>query len=82
MGNAELCRKGGVAEVTEGRSELCPRIKPVIPPATNSDTNPIANSIAVVKRMRDPHNVPIQLNVFTAEGTPIESVNTENAIAE
>jgi hypothetical protein len=32
--------------------------------------------------MRAPHNVPIQLNVFTADGTPIESVNTENAIAE
>src|SRR6185503_5263848 len=63
-------------------SELCPRINPVIPPATKSETNPIANNIAVVKRMRAPHNVPSQLKVLTADGTPIESVNTENAIAE
>ncbi len=36
----------------------------------------------VVNRILAPHNVPIQLNVLTAEGTPIESVSIENAIAE
>ena len=35
-----------------------------------------------MKRIRPPQSVPIQLKVFTADGTPIESVNTENAIAE
>ena len=29
-----------------------------------------------------PHAVAIQLKVFTAEGTPIAMVSTENAIAE
>src|SRR5687768_6161612 len=63
-------------------SEDCPNTRPVIPPATNSDTNPIANNIGVVKRILAPHKVPSQLNVLTAEGTPIERVRIENVIAE
>src|SRR5687768_9041418 len=62
--------------------ELCPSTNPVIPPETNNETKPRANSIAVVKRILDPHNVPSQLNVLTADGTPIESVRIENAIDE
>src|SRR5690348_9327645 len=55
---------------------------PLIPPVTNSDTNPSANSMAVVKRILPPHSVPIQLNVLMADGTPIDIVSTENAKAE
>src|ERR1051326_1054955 len=56
-------------------SELCPRISPVMPPATNKETKPSANNIGVVNLIRPPHKVPSQLKVFTAEGTPIDSVN-------
>src|ERR1043166_10150451 len=55
---------------------------PLSPPVTNSETNPSANIIAVVKRILPPHNVPIQLNVLIALGTPMHMVSTENAIAE
>ena len=51
-----------------------------MPPATNSDTKPMENSIGVVKRMRAPQSVPSQLKVLIADGTPIESVSTEKAI--
>src|SRR6266436_2848137 len=44
---------------------------PLIPPVTNNETNPRANSIAVVKRIWAPHSVPIQLNVLIALGTPM-----------
>ena len=53
-----------------------------MPPATNSETKPMAKSIGVVKRIFAPHSVPSQLKVFTAEGTPIESVRIEKVIAE
>jgi hypothetical protein len=52
-----------------------------MPPATKSETKPIANSIGVVKRIRPPHSVPNQLKVFTADGTPIERVRIEKVIA-
>ncbi len=54
---------------------------PLSPPVTNNDTNPSANSIAVVKRIRPPQSVPSQLNVLMAEGTPIDIVNSEKANA-
>ena len=38
--------------------------------------------MAVVKWIFPPHNVPIQLNVLMAEGTPIAIVSTEKAMAE
>src|SRR5437870_13769195 len=53
-----------------------------MPPATNTETKPMANNIGVVKRILAPHSVPIQLKVLIAEGTPIESDKIENAIAE
>src|SRR2546427_9635912 len=41
---------------------------PVSPPVTNSDTKPMANSIAGVKWIRARQSVATQLNVLTAEG--------------
>ena len=49
---------------------------------TKSDTNPSANSMAVVKRILPPQSVPSQLNVLMAEGTPIVMVMSEKAKAE
>ena len=54
----------------------------MIPPATKTETKPMEKSIGVVKRILAPQSVPIQLKVLIAEGTPIESVKIENAIAE
>ena len=71
----------GIAPGPQG-GEVWPSTSPVIPPATKSDTKPIANSIAVVKRMRPPHRVPSQLKVLTADGTPIDNVRIEKVIAE
>ena len=51
-------------------------------PPANSETNPRANNIGEEKRMRPPHNVPSQLKVLIAEGTPMAMVITENANAE
>src|SRR5262245_46524849 len=63
-------------------SEVWPSTRPVIPPATKSDTKPIAKSIGVVKRIRAPQSVPNQLKVLIAEGTPIDNVRIEKAMAE
>ena len=57
-----------------------PSTSPVMPPATKSETKPMANSIGVLKRMRAPQSVPNQLQVLMAEGTPIERVSTEKAM--
>jgi len=59
----------------------CARNGPLIPPETNNETNPMANNIGGVKRIFPPHNVPSQLNVLIADGTPIAMVITENANA-
>src|SRR5439155_9002129 len=45
-----------------------PRKMPVRPPVTNSDTKPMAKSIAGVKWIRARQSVATQLNVLTAEG--------------
>ena len=58
------------------------RKMPLIPPVTNSETKPRANSIAVVKRILPPQSVPSQLNVLMAEGTPMRHREIENAMAE
>src|SRR4051812_43879857 len=60
----------------------CPRNIPLSPPVTKMETNPSANNIAVVNSMWPPHNVPSQLNVLTADGTPIVIVRTEKAMEE
>src|SRR6267154_2807468 len=60
----------------------CARNGPLIPPDTNKETNPMANSIGDTNRIRPPHNVPNQLNVLIAEGTPIAIVIIEKAKAE
>src|SRR5207237_10919516 len=49
---------------------------PDSPPITNIATNATALSIGTVNRRLPRHIVPIQLNVFTAEGTAITSVDT------
>ena len=59
-----------------------PRKMPDIPPETNSETNPIENSIGEAKRILPPHIVPIQLKVLMADGTPMHMVSTENTNAE
>src|SRR2546423_14646060 len=51
---------------------------PDSPPITNIATNATALSIGTVNLMLPRHIVPIQLNVFTAEGTAITSVDTMN----
>src|SRR3989442_5188822 len=56
-----------------------PKKIPVRPPVMNSETNPIANSIAEVNWMRARHKVATQLKVFTAEGIAIASVVTMKA---
>ncbi len=38
--------------------------------------------MAVVNWILPPHSVPIQLNVLIADGTPMDMVRTENAMAE
>src|SRR2546421_9959707 len=54
-----------------------PAIKtPDSPPITNIATNATALSIGTVTFRLPRHIVPIQLNVFTAEGTAITSVDT------
>src|SRR4029077_13994160 len=60
----------------------CARNGPLMPPDTNKETNPMANNIGDAKRMRPPHNVPNQLKVLIAEGTPIAMVMIEKAKAE
>src|SRR5262250_3641168 len=47
---------------------------PESPPMTNIDTNEMAISIGVVKRMFPPHTVPSQLNVLIADGTAMTIV--------
>ena len=42
----------------------------------------MAKSMAVVKRILPPQSVPIQLKVLIADGTPIDSVRIEKAMAE
>src|SRR5580700_8644995 len=60
----------------------CARNGPLRPPETNSDTKPMANSIGVYRRMFPRHNVPSQLKVLIAEGTPMHMVRMENAKAD
>ena len=55
---------------------------PLMPPVTKNETNPMEYSIGVVKRIFAPHNVPIQLKVLIAEGTPMTIVNMEKTNAE
>src|SRR6266849_8044643 len=62
--------------------EGCARNSPERPPLTNSDTKPMANSIAQVNWMFPPQRVPSQLKVLIAEGTPIDMVSNEKANAE
>src|SRR5215813_9726129 len=50
------------------------------PPMTNIDTNEIAMSIGVVKRMLPPHTVPSQLKVLIAEGTAMTIVEIMNVV--
>ena len=57
----------------------CARKSPVMPPETNSDTKPMAQSMEVVNWILPPHRVPSQLNVLIAEGTPIAMVSIEKA---
>ena len=57
-----------------------PRYRPVSPPATNSDTNPSAKSMAGVRRMLPPHRVNSQLKVFTADGTAMMRVVVMKAV--
>src|SRR6516162_8554369 len=59
----------------------CARNGPLIPPTTNSETNPIANSMGDEKRILPRHIVPSQLNVLMADGTPMPIVMMENANA-
>src|SRR5258708_26751717 len=59
----------------------CARKGPLIPPVTNRETKPMANSMGEVKRIRPCHSVPSQLNVLIADGTPIPMVMIENANA-
>src|SRR6266481_2946267 len=59
----------------------CARNGPLIPPVTNRETKPMANSMGEVKRIRPCHSVPSQLNVLIADGTPIPMVMIENANA-
>src|SRR5580704_6896560 len=60
----------------------CARNGPLKAPETKIDTNPMAYSIGVWKRMRALYIVPSQLNVLIAEGTPMHMVSSENANAE
>ena len=46
---------------------------------TNTETNPIANSIALVKWIRPPHSVAHQLKVLIADGTAMRIVEPMNA---
>src|SRR3954447_3571843 len=50
------------------------------PPMTNIATNAIAFHIAAVKRMLPPQSVPIQLNVFIADGTAMNIVLMANVV--
>src|SRR2546426_8456906 len=59
----------------------CARNGPLIPPVTNRDTNPIANSIGEVNRNFPRQRVPSQLKVLIADGTPMAMVMIENANA-
>ena len=58
------------------------RKNPLIPPLTNTDTKPSANSEAPVKRSRPPYTVPIHNKVTIVAGIVITSVGTENSVAE
>ena len=55
-----------------------PRKIPVRPPEMNILTNPIAKSVAGVKRILPLQIVVIQLNTLIAEGTAISRVNSTN----
>src|SRR5690349_17772779 len=59
----------------------CARNGPLIPPTTNKETKPMANSIGDEKRILPRQSVPSQLNVLIAEGTPMPMVIIENAKA-
>ncbi len=47
---------------------------PEMPPMVNSAMSPIANFIAVAKRIWPPHIVAIQLKIFTPVGMPMSIV--------
>src|SRR2546425_914830 len=59
----------------------CARNGPLIPPVTNRDTNPIANSIGEENGNFPRQRVPSQLKDLIADGTPIAMVMIENANA-
>ena len=54
---------------------------PEMPPIVNSATRPIANFIAVVKRIEPPHIVKIQLKIFTPVGIAMSIVVTPNTVS-
>src|SRR5262245_58860733 len=58
-----------------------PSHTPERPPLMNSETTPMAQSIGVLKMMRDFQSVASQLQTFTAEGTAISIVPTAKAMA-
>ena len=58
-----------------------PSQMPERPPLMKSETTPIAQSIGVLKMMRERQSVASQLKTFTAEGTAISIVPTAKAIA-
>src|SRR5262245_34762381 len=51
---------------------------PDSPPMMNMDTNPMANSMGVTRRMRAPQSVPSQLNTLMADGSAIMIVAVMN----
>src|SRR5688572_9306514 len=53
---------------------------PDSPPMMNMLTNDMAKSIGVVNWILPPHNVPSQLNTFTALGKAIIIVETMNVL--
>ena len=60
----------------------CARKIPERPPVTKNETNPKAKSIGESNWIFPPHNVPSQLKVLIAEGTPIDMVSSENVSPE
>jgi hypothetical protein len=58
----------------------CASHTPESPPLMNSEITPMAQSMGVVKRMRDRHRVASQLKTLIAEGTAMRMVPTAKAM--
>ncbi len=56
-------------------------ITPEMPPIVKSAMRPIANFIAVVKRIWPPHIVAIQLKIFTPVGIAMSIVMSEKTVS-